>query len=69
MVIRSEQRLTRTVEEVAELLGVSRGKAYQCVRTGELRAVRLGRRIVVPLAVIEELLAGPSADVEADGVS
>ena len=66
MAIRSEQRLTRTVEEVAELLGVSRAKAYQCVRTGELRAVHLGRRIVVPLAAIEELLAGSSADIEAD---
>lgn len=61
MVIRGEQRLTCTVEEAAELLGLSRSKAYQCVRTGELRSVQLGRRIVIPLSAIEDLLAGPSS--------
>lgn len=49
-------RLTRTVEETALLLGISRGKAYECVRRGEIPSKRFGRRIVVPLSAIEELL-------------
>lgn len=53
--------LTVTVSEAAVALGISRTTAYECVRTGELRAVRLGRRLVVPRDAITELLAGASA--------
>jgi len=50
------RRQTFTVPEAAALLGISRAKAYQCVHSGEIRAVQFGRRIVVPASVIEELL-------------
>ena len=50
------KRKTFTVPEAAVLLGISRAKAYRCVRSGELRALQFGRRIVVPARVIEELL-------------
>ena len=56
------ERLVYTVEEAGRLLGVSRTTAYECVRTGQLPSVRLGRRIVVPRAAIEALLAGPDSD-------
>ena len=59
--------VTVTVAEAAEMLGISRSSAYKCVRTGELRALRLGRRLVVPRAALEELLAGPSAAVSVTG--
>jgi excisionase family DNA binding protein len=49
-------RDTLTVEEVAARLGVSRAVAYEAVRRGELRSVRIGRRIVIPKATIERLL-------------
>lgn len=49
-------RRTYTVEEVARLLGVSRGVAYEAVRTGEIRSLTIGRRIVIPPWVIAELL-------------
>ena len=52
-------RLTRktfTVPEAAALLGISRAKAYRCVRSGELHALQFGRRIVVPARVLEDLL-------------
>lgn len=49
--------LVMTVEEAAEVLGISRGLAYELVRRGELPALRLGRRLVVPrrrlIAMIE----------------
>ena len=53
--------LTMTVVEAATALGVSRSTAYECVRTGQLRAVRLGRRLVVPRSAIDELLAGATS--------
>lgn len=41
-------RLTLTVEEAAQLLGISRALAYELVARHELPSLRLGRRIVVP---------------------
>jgi excisionase family DNA binding protein len=51
-------RLALSVEEAAGLLGISRALAYELVNRGELPAVRLGRRIVVPRVGLEALLAG-----------
>lgn len=53
------KKLTLTVEEAAEVIGISRAQAYRCVRRGELRAVQLGRRLVVPLVALEDLLGMP----------
>ena len=52
------ERLTYTVEEAAELLGVSRGSAYLAAREGELPTLRLGRRLLVPRRALEEMLNG-----------
>ena len=56
-------RWTVTVEEAAQMLGISRSSAYECVRRGELRALRLGRRLVVPRSALvegrEELVPDP----------
>ncbi len=48
--------LTITVERAGQLLGISRGLAYDLVRRGEIPAIRLGRRLVVPARAIDELL-------------
>ena len=40
--------LTYTVEEVARLLNISRGAAYQHVRDGRIPAERLGRSWRIP---------------------
>ena len=50
-------KLTYTVTEVAELLGISRSSAYECVRRGEIPSLSFGRRVVVPRRALEELLA------------
>ena len=55
----SEQTLTLSVEEAACLLGISRGLAYELVHRGELAAIRLGRRILVPRHAIESLVNRP----------
>ena len=49
------QRRAISVREAASLLGLGRSTIYQLVRSGELRSIRLGRRLPVPLAALDEL--------------
>ncbi len=51
-----EEKLTLTVSETARLLGISRGLAYEMVRTGEIPSVRFGKRVLVPRRALERLL-------------
>lgn len=51
------QRLAISVDEAAELLGISRGLAFEMARDGRLPARRLGRRFIVPLKALERWLA------------
>jgi excisionase family DNA binding protein len=50
------ERLVLSVDDAAYLLNISRGLAYELVARGELPAIRLGRRIVIPRIILEELL-------------
>jgi excisionase family DNA binding protein len=52
----SEGRLVVSVTEAAELLGISRGLAYELARAGQLPSLRLGRRLVVPRAALSAWL-------------
>ncbi len=51
-----DRPLVLSVEDAAYLLHISRGLAYELVARGELPAIRLGRRIVIPRIALEELL-------------
>jgi excisionase family DNA binding protein len=57
-------KLTISVTEAGERLGVSRNLAYQAARSGEIPTVRIGHRLLVPIAAFERLLA--SGGVKAD---
>ncbi len=58
------KRVTYTVDEVAVLLGVSRGVAYAMVRSGEVPAIRAGvRRWVVPCERFHMWISGRVATV------
>ena len=50
--------LTLTVLETAALLRISRGACYEAIRTGQIKSLRFGRKIVVPRASLMRLLAG-----------
>jgi excisionase family DNA binding protein len=52
-----EDRVTLTVDETAQVLGVSRALAYELVARGELPSLRLGRRIVIPRRALDLLLS------------
>ena len=45
-----------TLDEVARILRISRNGAYQAAKRGDFPTVRIGKRILVPLAAIERLL-------------
>jgi excisionase family DNA binding protein len=44
------------VEEAGEMLGISRRSAYRAAANGELPALRIGRRLLVPTAQLLDLL-------------
>ena len=46
----NDHPLTLTVEQAAKVLGIGRSTAYELVHTGDIPSLRLGRRIVVPVA-------------------
>ena len=50
-------RLTVSVPEAARLLGVSRMTAYSAIREGVIPSLRIGRRVLVPRAALDRLLA------------
>jgi excisionase family DNA binding protein len=49
-------RLTFTVSETAEILGVSRSTLYLMLKRGEISSLRFGSRQVITRAYLEELL-------------
>jgi excisionase family DNA binding protein len=48
--------LTLTVEQAGRALGIGRSTAYELVRSGEIAALRLRRRLVVPVAPLARQL-------------
>jgi excisionase family DNA binding protein len=48
-----------TVQEAADLLRISKDLAYELVARADLPSLRLGRRIVVPLKPLLDLIEGP----------
>lgn len=53
-----DEKLTLSVSECAKALSVSRGLAYQMAREGRLPTLKFGRRLLVPRAALEKMLAG-----------
>ena len=55
--VKDEVRRTRTVPEAAKILGVGRNQMYEACRTGQISTIRIGHRILIPIAVLERLLS------------
>ena len=56
-------RLTLTVEEAGEALGIGRNLAYDAVRSGQIPVVRIGKRLLVPRTALEKLLSQATGTV------
>jgi excisionase family DNA binding protein len=50
-----------TLNEVASLLRISRGSAYEAARRREIPTIRIGRRLLVPCEALDRLLSGSGA--------
>ncbi len=51
------ERKTYSVAETAKVLGIGRSAAYQAVKAGEIPSIRIGRRLLVPVQALEQLLS------------
>jgi excisionase family DNA binding protein len=49
------EKLTISVEEAAQALGVSRAHAFRMAAAGELPTIRLGKRLLVPIDALNRL--------------
>jgi len=49
-------RVTLTVKEAAEVLGVARNTCYEAVHRGEIPTIRIGNRLLIPVAGLRRLL-------------
>ncbi len=56
------ERKTVTVIEAAKILGIGRSAAYEGARTGEIPTIKIGRRILVPIAALNRRLDHPDHD-------
>jgi excisionase family DNA binding protein len=52
------ERRVVTVNEAAVMLRISRGAAYEAAKRKEIPTIRIGRRLLVPVAALERMLAG-----------
>jgi excisionase family DNA binding protein len=50
------QRITLSIPEAAKVLGISKNSAYAAAMRGEIPTVKIGSRILVPRAALEEWL-------------
>jgi excisionase family DNA binding protein len=58
---RWDGRSTLSVEEAADVLGLSRASGYAAAKAGDIPVIRIGRRMVVPRHALERLLTSVSA--------
>lgn len=50
------EKLTMTVDEMAQVVGISKPKAYELVHQEGFPVVRIGRRMVIPKEGLSEWL-------------
>lgn len=52
----TKETLTLTIPQVSEILGISRGLAYQLARSGQLPVLRLGNRMLMSRIRLDEFI-------------
>ena len=50
--------MTLRVEDLMPILGIGRNTAYELIRSGQIRSVRIGRQIRIPREALLEFLEG-----------
>ncbi len=52
--------LTLRVEDLMPILGIGRNTAYELVRCGKIRSIRIGRQLRIPKSALIKYLSGNS---------
>jgi excisionase family DNA binding protein len=55
------ERRTYKIEEAGKLLGIGRNQAYEAAKSGQIPTIRIGKRLLVPKAKFDRILAGEAA--------
>lgn len=58
------EKMAISIDEFAAMVGIGRTKAYELSRTQGFPAVRLGKRVVIPVKALEKWLAEQGAIAE-----
>lgn len=53
--------LVLCVEDLTTILCIGRNNAYELVRSGRIRSIRIGKQIRIPREAVQEFLNGKSA--------
>ena len=53
-----ELPLALRVEDLMPILGIGRNTAYELVRSGQIRSVKVGKQIRIPKEALREYLSG-----------
>jgi excisionase family DNA binding protein len=59
-----DQRLTLTIPETCEALGIGETMLRQIIRAGRLPILKIGRRVLIPRQAVEQLVAEACIDRE-----
>ncbi|RVD35619.1 DNA-binding protein [Mesorhizobium sp. M4B.F.Ca.ET.019.03.1.1] len=54
-------RQTITIAQAAKALGIGRNAGYEAARRGEIPVIKIGKRLLVPVAQLDRLLSGRAA--------
>ena len=54
----SVERLTYSIRETCEILGISRSKCFSLIKEGTLKVSKLGARTLIPRKALEDLVSG-----------
>jgi excisionase family DNA binding protein len=66
--VRLEDRIAYSLDEVCLLLGTKRSATYECIRSGKIKSFRVGRKLRVSRAALDEFMNGegaPALDADA----
>ena len=58
------ERRVVTLGEAALILRISRGSAYEAAKRKEIPTIRIGRRLLVPVAALERMLSGKAVALQ-----
>ncbi len=58
------EKLTMTVQELAQIMGISKPKAYELTHIQGFPAIRVGKRIVIPVESFRQWLKRVAGDLE-----